>query len=78
MIFEKVKAIIGEQFDIEEFSITMETSLSEDLEADSLDLADLLASLEDEFDLEVEDSVITNINTVGDIVNYISSIKNIP
>ena len=73
MIFEKVRAILGEQFDVDEDSITMETSLSDDLEADSLDLADLLASLEDEFNMEVSDDTIANIETVADIVSCISS-----
>lgn len=77
MVLEKVKAILSEQFDIEESSITMDTNLFDDLEADSLDLADLLASVEDEFDIEATDDVISSINTVGDVVKYISEIKNI-
>ena len=77
MILERVKAILGEQFDIEESNITMDTNLFDDLEADSLDLADLLASVEDEFDIEATDDVISSINTVGDVVKYISEIKNI-
>ncbi len=78
MIFEKIKSILSEQFDIEnQDSITMETNLFNDLDADSLDLADLLATVEDEFDIEASDDVIGSINTVGDVVNYISGIKNI-
>ena len=77
MILERVKAILSEQFDVEESTITADTSLTEDLEADSLDLADLLETLEDEFDTEVADDVIGNINTVGDIVNYIAETKNL-
>ncbi len=77
MIFEKIKSILSEQFDIEnQDSITMETNLSEDLDADSLDLADLLATVEDEFDIEASDDAISSIQTVGDVVNYISKIKN--
>ena len=48
MVLEKVKAILSEQFDVEEDSITPDTNLSEDLEADSLDVVDLLMSIEDE------------------------------
>ena len=77
MVLERVKAILSEQFDIDESNITMDTNLFDDLEADSLDLADLLASVEDEFDIEATDDVISSINTVGDVVRYISEIKNI-
>ena len=71
MVLEKVKAILSEQFDVEEDSITPDTNLSEDLEADSLDVVDLLMSIEDEFEIEVPDEEIENIKTVGDIVKFI-------
>ena len=71
MVFEKVKAILSEQFDVEEDSITQETSMVEDLGADSLDVVDLLMSLEDEFEIEVPDEEIENIKTVGELVKYI-------
>ena len=71
MVFEKVKAILSEQFDVEEDSITLESSITEDLGADSLDVVDLLMSIEDEFEVEVPDSEVENINTVGDLVKYI-------
>ncbi len=77
MVFEKVKAILSEQFNIEESDISMETNLFDDLEADSLDLVDLLASIEDEFDIEAEDEIVSSISTVGDIVRYISDAKGI-
>lgn len=73
MVLEKVKAILSEQFDVEEDSITTETSISEDLGADSLDVVDLLMSLEDEFEIEVPDEEIENIKTVGELVKYIES-----
>ena len=73
MVLEKVKAILSEQFDVEEDSITPDTNLSEDLEADSLDVVDLLMSIEDEFEIEVPDEEIENIKTVGDIVKYIEN-----
>ena len=71
MIFEKVREIICEQFELEEDAVTMDTVIREDLGADSLDLVDLVMSFEDEFKIEVPDDVIENIRTVGDIVKYI-------
>ncbi|MBW7572589.1 acyl carrier protein [Caproiciproducens faecalis] len=71
MVFEKVKAILSEQFDVEEDSITPETSIADDLGADSLDVVDLLMSIEDEFEIEVPDEEIDNIKTVGELVKYI-------
>jgi acyl carrier protein len=73
MVLEKLKSILAEQFDAEEDSITAETSLTEDLEADSLDVVDLLMSIEDEFEVEIPDDEVENIKTVGDIVDYIES-----
>ena len=73
MVLEKVKAILSEQFDVEEDSITPDTNLSEDLEADSWDVVDLLMSLEDEFEIEVPDEEIENIKTVDQLVKYIEA-----
>ena len=73
MVLEKVKAILAEQFDVEEEKITAETDLQEDLGADSLDVVDLLMSIEDEFDIEIPDEEIENIKTVGALVSYIES-----
>jgi acyl carrier protein len=75
MILEKIKSILSEQFDVEEDSVNLETNLVDDLGADSLDIADLLATIEDEFEIEIgdEDSL-ENIRTVEDIVKYISKI----
>ena len=74
-IFEKVAKIISEQFDVDESEITPETNLFKDLDADSLDLADLLASVEDEFGIEATDEVIETIKTVEDIGSYIDDVK---
>ncbi|NLG93639.1 acyl carrier protein [Caproiciproducens galactitolivorans] len=71
MVFEKVKAILSEQFDVEEDTITPDTSIADDLGADSLDVVDLLMSIEDEFEIEVPDEEIDNIKTVGELVKYI-------
>ena len=73
MVLEKVKAILSEQFDVEEDSITAETTLADDLGADSLDVVDLLMSIEDEFEVEIPDEEVENIKTVGALVEYIES-----
>lgn len=73
MVLEKVKAILAEQFDVDENKITADTDLQEDLGADSLDVVDLLMSIEDEFDVEVPDEEIENIKTVGALVSYIEA-----
>ena len=73
MVLEKVKAILAEQFDVEEDKITADTDLQEDLGADSLDVVDLLMSIEDEIDVEVPDEEIENIKTVGALGSYIEA-----
>ena len=73
MVLEKVKAILAEQFDVEEYKVTADTDLQEDLGADSLDVVDLLMSIEDEFGVEVPDDEIENIKTVGSLVSYIEA-----
>lgn len=71
MVFEKVKNILIDQLDVEEEKVTPEASITDDLGADSLDIVDLVMSLEEEFDLEIPDDQVENIKTVGDIVKYI-------
>ena len=73
MVLEKVKAILAEQFDVEEDKVTADTDLQEDLGADSLDVVDLLMSIEDEFGVEVPDFEFVNIMTVGSLVSYIEA-----
>ena len=73
MVLEKVKAILAEQFDVEEDTITPDTSIVNDLGADSLDVVDLLMSIEDEIEVEVPDEEIENIKTVEDLVKYIEN-----
>lgn len=74
-IFEKVKELIVDQLDVDEELVTMETSIVEDLGADSLDLVDLVMELENEFGTEIPDEEIQNIKTVGDVVSYIEKAK---
>ena len=71
MVFEKVREILVDQLDVDEDAVTMEASFHNDLGADSLDIVDLVMSLEEEFDCEIPDEEIENIKTVGDIVKYI-------
>ena len=72
MVLEKIKAILSNQFDIDADSITADTDLVDDLGADSLDLVDMLMSLEDEFNIgEVPDEMVEKIRTVGQLVTYI-------
>ena len=72
-VFERVKEIIVEQLDVDESKVTMEASFRDDLEADSLDVVELVMELEDEFDLEIGDEEAEKITTVGDAVKYIES-----
>ena len=72
MVLEKIKALLAGQFDVDVESITPDTDLVDDLGADSLDLVDMLMSLEDEFNIgEVPDEIVEKIRTVGQLVTYI-------
>lgn len=71
MIFEKVKAIIVDQLDVDENDVTEASNIQDDLGADSLDIVDLVMSFEEEFDIEIPDDQVENIKTVGDIVKFI-------
>ena len=62
MIFDKIKEILAEQ---------MDTDIARDLGADSLDVVELLMSIEDEFQVEIPDEEIENIKTIGELVKYI-------
>ena len=73
MVLEKVIAILAEQFDVEEDKINEDTNLQDDIGADSLDVVDLLMSIEDEFDIEVPDEEVENLKTVGALVSYIEA-----
>jgi len=70
-VFEKVKSIVVEQLGVEEDDVTMATSF-QDLEADSLDIVELVMALEEEFDLEISDEDAEKITTVGAAVEYIN------
>lgn len=70
--FAKVKEIIAEQLELDPAKITMESSLMEDLEADSLDVIELVMAFEEEFGVKMPDEELENIKTVGDIVNALN------
>lgn len=69
--FERIRELLAEQLDIDEDKITMDSDILEDFEADSLDVVDMVMSLEDEFGVEIPDEEIENLHTVGDVVRYV-------
>ena len=70
MEFEKIKEIIVDQLGVDESDVNMDSSFTDDLGADSLDLVELIMALEEEFDMEIPDEDAENIKTVADAVNY--------
>ncbi len=74
MVFEKVKEILCDQLDLEdEEKVTLDASIMDDLGADSLDIVDLVMSIEEEFGVEIPDDQVENVKTVGDMVKYIEA-----
>lgn len=74
MIFEKLAALIAEQFNVDADSITMETSFTDDLNADSVDIVDLSMALEEEFGIEeLGEEEASSISTVGDLVRFLKN-----
>lgn len=71
-VLEKVKEIISEQLDIDIDKIILDSTF-EEMDADSLDLVELVMALEEEFGIEITDEEIESIKTVGDVVNHIRS-----
>ena len=75
MVFEKVKAIIAQELNVDAEKITMETHLVHDLGADSLDAVSLIMALEDEFGMEFSEEAAQEIKCVKDIVSVIENNK---
>lgn len=73
MVLEKVKNIVAVQFNVDIKDLDLETSFRDTLNADSLDLVELVMAIEDEFDLEVEDDEMESINTIGDVVKNVEN-----
>jgi len=74
MIFEKIQEALADQFEIEPEKITRDTDIMNDLGADSLDLVELIMTLEDEYGVSVTDESIYEYKTVGDIADFIESL----
>ncbi len=72
-LFEKLKGMIVDQLGVDADSITMESSFVDDLNADSLDMVELVMAMEQEFDISVPDEVAEKVGTVGDAVEFIKS-----
>ncbi len=74
-IFEKVKEIVVDKLGAEEENVKLESTFVDDLAADSLDIVELIMSIEEEFELEIPDTATEKIVTVGDVVEYIKENK---
>jgi len=71
--FERVRAIIVEQLGVDPTDVTMEANFRDDLEADSLDLVELIMAFEEEFGGDISDEEAQNLTTVGDVVVYLDA-----
>lgn len=74
MVFDKIKAVLVEQLDVDPDKITRDTDLMTDLGADSLDLVELLMTLEEEYGISTADETVYENKTVGEIADYIETL----
>lgn len=70
-MLEKIKKALAEQLDVDENEITEETNFKDDLDADSLDLFELLTTLEEQYDIEIPAEDMTSLTTVGAVISYL-------
>ena len=75
MIFEKVQKALAEQFEVSPDTITLDTNLADDLGADSLDVVELIMSIEDEFGVSISDEEAANLITVQKIVDFVEKLQ---
>jgi len=75
MVFDQVRDMIASQLQVDPTAITAESRLVEDLKADSANIMVMILELENQFGIEVEDEVILNLKTVGDVAKYIEEHK---
>lgn len=73
MTIDKIKKILADTLDVSEDEISADTNIATDLGADSLDVVEILMSIEDEFEIEIPDNEIENIRTVGELVEFIET-----
>ena len=72
-MLEKIAALLNEKLDIDTADVTLEASFKDDLEIDSLDLFDLVMSIEEEFGLEIPSEELEKLTTVGAMVDYLKA-----
>jgi acyl carrier protein len=72
-VFERIKEVLSERLSVEEADITEEANFQEDLDADSLDLVEMIMELEDQFGIKIPDEDAQKIQTVGQAVDYVTS-----
>ncbi len=76
MIFDRICQIIAEQLDIDAEDIRLDSSIQDDLNADSLDVMEVAMAVGDEYDIEISEEELNEIKTVGDIVRYVEAATN--
>jgi len=72
-VFEKVREIISEKLNVDPDEIKLESSIVDDLGADSIDLIELIMNLEEEYGISISDEEAVKLKTVGDVVDFINS-----
>ena len=74
--FERIRDFLAEQLNIEDLdAVTMDSDIMKDFDADSLDIVDMVMTLEDEFGIEIPDEAISEMHTIGDVVRYVEANK---